>query len=68
MLQHSCTVAAESKVESIQDKNGTEWKPSVQSTGGGLEIEQEKKKTKMMFHLREWGIRDESGKVVKPVQ
>ena len=67
MLQHSCAVAVESKVENIWDKNEMEWKPSVQSTGGGLGIEQEGKETEMVFHLREQGIGDECGKVTKPI-
>ena len=64
----SCAVAVESKVESMQDKNGTEWKPSVWSTSEGLEIEQERKEAETVFYLREWGIGDECGKVMKLVQ
>ena len=57
VLRCSCAVAAESKREGIQDKNGMEWKPLVQSTGGGWEME-------VVFHLRERGIRNIKGKIL----
>ena len=38
------TATVESKVGSIQDKNGMEWKPLVWSTGGGLKIEERRKR------------------------
>ena len=44
VLWHSCAVAVESQRENIQDKNGTEWKPLVQSISGGLEMEELRKR------------------------
>ena len=56
VLWHSCAVTAESKRENIWDKNGTEWKPSVQSTSGGLEIEErERDQGRVLSKGMRWG-------------